>query len=406
MKSNANIGLLVSNKIDRRHLISSLLSHRCPEKLSFLNDLQGLLFSSAAIESTIEKELRHETLIVSNRPLQSFSSGERKMVFLDYLIKQKQDYLVLDAVFDHLDQDAKASLSHKLEECTHHTQLIQIESRNKNFLPFIHTHLEVIDNSFRLKEISDSEKKSTLSLSELPRLKSTFKLKDKEMIRFDSVCVSYGENPIVKDVSWTINQGDFWQLIGPNGSGKSTLLSLITGDNPKGYGQELYIFGRKRGTGESVRDIKRHIGYYSPVLTEMFWRFQTLEQMILSGFFDSVGLYVVPSSLHKKIAADWLAILELTSLKNTPYTKLSLGLQRITLIIRAFIKQPPLLILDEPLEGLEDEGVTLVCDLINRLIQETETTIIYVSHQIENRISPKAIFELTPGEDGSIGSVF
>ena len=135
----------------------------------------------------------------------------------------------------------------------------------------------------------------------------------------------------------------------------------------------------------------------------MFWRFQSLEQMILSGFYDSVGLYVKPTSIHKKIVREWLKALDLLSLANTPYTQLSLGLQRITLIIRAFVKQPPLLILDEPLEGLDEEGVALVCNLINRLVAETNTTIIYVSHQVEERIKPKEVYALSPSEEGSSG---
>jgi len=406
MTANTNIGLLLSNKIDRTKFITSLLSDQCPTEFSYLNQLKGLLFSSDAIEDMIELELRHDVLNISDRPLQSFSSGERKKKFLQYLLHKKPDYLILDTAFDHLDPNSKLALTNTLSEYLKKVHFIQIENRKKNFLPFITTRYEIKDNSFQISKIENlEEKQHQLSLNALPKLKSNFHLEGEKMIVFKSVCVSYEQRPIVKDICWTINKGDFWQLIGPNGSGKSTLLSLITGDNPKGYGQDLYIFGRKRGSGESVRSIKKHIGYYNPILAEMFWRYQTLEQMILSGFYDSVGLYVNPTSLHKKIASDWLTILGLSTLKNTPYSQLSQGLQRVTLIVRAFIKQPPLLILDEPLEGLDEEAVTLVCDLINRLVKETNTTIIYVSHQAEKRINPKAIFNLTPTKEGSLGNV-
>jgi len=396
-------GLLVSNRIDRQRLIHELLS---PTKLvgfAYLSTQKGLLFSSLAIEKMIATEQRLQQAMVGQRYLHSYSSGERKRLFLDYLVQQKPDYLVLDAVFDHLDPASKKLLSQKLQDCSRHIELIQIESRTQNFLTILQAKLCVEDNRFLLRELEDHTETAPIPISSLPKLKSSFQLEGKEMLRFGGVSVQYDGRPIVRDIHWSIMQGDFWQLVGPNGSGKSTLLSLVTGDNPKGYGQELYIFGRKRGTGESVREIKKHIGYYSPVLAEMFWRFQSLEQMILSGFYDSVGLYVKPTSIHKKIVREWLKALDLLALANTPYTQLSLGLQRITLIIRAFVKQPPLLILDEPLEGLDDEGVDLVCKLINRLVEETHTTIIYVSHQVEQRIKPKEVYELSPSKEGSSG---
>ncbi len=396
-------GLLLSNRIDRQRLIEELLTHTKHEAFAALSTLKGLLFSNLAIEKMIATEQRLQQAMVGERYLHSYSSGERKNIFLDYLIQQNPGYLVLDAVFDHLDPQSKALLSQKIQDCSRHIKLIQIESRAQNFLPLLETRLCVEDNSFLFRTLEERSDTIATPISSLPKLKSSFRLEGKEMLRFGGVSVQYDGRPIVSNIHWTILQGDFWQLVGPNGSGKSTLLSLVTGDNPKGYGQELYIFGRKRGTGESVREIKKHIGYYSPVLAEMFWRFQSLEQMILSGFYDSVGLYVKPTSIHKKIVREWLKALDLLSLANTPYTQLSLGLQRITLIIRAFVKQPPLLILDEPLEGLDEEGVALVCNLINRLVAETNTTIIYVSHQVEERIKPKEVYALSPSEEGSSG---
>jgi len=396
-------GLLLSNRIDRQRLIEELLTRTKHEAFAALSTLKGLLFSNLAIEKMIATEQRLQQAMVGERYLHSYSSGERKNIFLDYLIQQNPGYLVLDAVFDHLDPQSKALLSQKIQDCSRHIKLIQIESRAQNFLPLLETRLCVEDNSFLFRTLEERSDTIATPISSLPKLKSSFRLEGKEMLRFGGVSVQYDGRPIVSNIHWTILQGDFWQLVGPNGSGKSTLLSLVTGDNPKGYGQELYIFGRKRGTGESVREIKKHIGYYSPVLAEMFWRFQSLEQMILSGFYDSVGLYVKPTSIHKKIVREWLKALDLLSLANTPYTQLSLGLQRITLIIRAFVKQPPLLILDEPLEGLDEEGVALVCNLINRLVAETNTTIIYVSHQVEERIKPKEVYALSPSEEGSSG---
>ena len=127
---------------------------------------------------------------------------------------------------------------------------------------------------------------------------------------------------------------------------------MITGDNPKGYGQELYLFGKKKGSGESIWELKKQIGIFSTAMTDLFKRNQTVEQMILSGFFDSIGLYIEPTTLQKQIAAQWLQVVAMSHLKNKPFNKLSIGQQRVVLIVRALHKQPPIVNLDEPLESL------------------------------------------------------
>jgi molybdate transport system ATP-binding protein len=192
-------------------------------------------------------------------------------------------------------------------------------------------------------------------------------------------------------------------LVGPNGSGKSTILSLITGESTKGYGQELYLFGRKKGSGESIWEIKQKIGFFAPNMTELFRRNNTLLEMLLSGYYDSIGLYDTPSTLQHKESTEWLKLADLLALKNTNFNKLSAGQQRLGLILRAVVKNPPLLILDEPTEGLDDAGARLVIDLVNMLHERSRLAIVFVSHRLEKGLEPKAIFELMPSLAGSTG---
>ncbi|MEQ1624333.1 MAG: ATP-binding cassette domain-containing protein, partial [Sediminibacterium sp.] len=128
--------------------------------------------------------------------------------------------------------------------------------------------------------------------------------------------VSYEERPILDQINWTIQAGECWQLKGPNGSGKSTLLSMITGDNPKGYGQDLNLFGMKKGSGETVWDIKQYIGYFNPVMIQHFSRLDSIELMIVSGCMDSIGVYIKPSEMQLRLAKEWLDYLGLLALKN------------------------------------------------------------------------------------------
>lgn len=140
-------------------------------------------------------------------------------------------------------------------------------------------------------------------------------------------------------------------------------------------------------------------------MTDLFQKSHTLEQMILSGFFDSIGLYTEPTTLQKQIVAQWLEVIEMSALKNKRFIDLSIGQQRIALIVRAVLKHPPLLILDEPVEGLDDENVNLVIQLINTIKQETNVTILYVSHRIEAGLAPTSVFELIPSATGSVGKI-
>lgn len=399
--------ILLSNQVDKKNFIDTLLSKKIDGKLAVFNDLKGILFSDIAIQKVIEEEFRHDSIeatVEANRNLRTFSSGERKKEFLKYCLKKNPDFIILDNPMDHLDQASRIELATAIETISNSVIIIQLVNRRVDLLPFITNKGQIENNSFELKELQSAEEYSIeKDQNKIPIHKEIFK--DSVLIKMNSVSVSYDDRPIVDSLSWTINQGDFWQLIGPNGSGKSTILSLITGENTKGYGQDIELFGRKKGSGESIWEIKKKIGYFSTSMTDLFSKNATLEEMILSGFFDSIGLYTQPTTLQRKIVFEWLDLIEMPHLKNKIFNRLSIGQQRIALITRAIIKHPPLLILDEPLEGLDDHNVVLVIQFINTIKTQTNTTILFVSHRMEPSLKPNAILELQPAITGSKGVV-
>jgi len=401
--------ILLTNQVDKKNFIDTLLSGEIQGELSIFNNLKGILFSDMAIQKLIEEEFRHESIEATaefHRNLRTFSSGERKKEFLKYCLKQNPDYIILDNPMDHLDHNSRLELAIAIETISNSVGvgIIQLVNRTIDLLPFIKNKVRIEDNSFELKKINTDEHQTLEeNYYEIPIYNDVFN--DEVLIKMNSVSVSYDERPIIDSLSWTIKQGEFWQLIGPNGSGKSTILSLISGENTKGYGQDLELFGRKKGSGESIWEIKKKIGVYSTAMTDLFDKNATLEQMILSGFFDSIGLYTQPTTLQRKIASQWLEVIEMTPLRNKIFKRLSTGQQRLALIIRAVIKHPPLLILDEPLEGLDDHNVRLVIQLINTIKKQTNSTILFVSHRVEPNLSPNSVLELYPNPTGSKGII-
>ena len=410
MKQNLiHFGILVSNTVNKKAFFASILSSESHGDLAVFNNYKGVFFSDLTINQFIEKEHRHDLIEISkseNRQLHTFSSGERRKVLLEFCLAQEPDYIIFDNPFDHLDQRSRLELSNQLTELSKSISIIQLSSREELFLPFITKKGYVNDNSF---DVSDKPEVIQISKNYLntdfPSSLLEFQKRYGSIIKFDQVSIDYDDQPIVSNITWEVRQGEFWQLIGPNGAGKSTLLSLITGENPKAYGQNITIFDRKKGSGESIWDIKKRIGYFSTNLTELFKRNHTVEHMILSGFFDSVGLYAKPSGLQQQKALQWLEIVNMKSLKDVYFNRLTLGQQRLVLIVRALIKQPPLLILDEPFEGLDQKNTILISQLVNTLIEKTEITIIYVSHTIESALIPSHIYELVPHKEGSIGRI-
>jgi molybdate transport system ATP-binding protein len=399
--------LLLSNQVDKKKFIDTLLSGKIQGKLSDFNNQKGILFSDISIQKLIEEEYIHDSMEATfdfHRNLRTFSSGERKKEFLKYCLKKNPDYIILDNPMDHLDQASRIELATAIETISNSVRIIQLVNRTVDLLPFIPNKAQIENDSFELNDINTTENHSLENNEyKIPIHKEVFK--DGVLIKMNAVSVSYDERPIIDTLSWTIKQGEFWQLIGPNGSGKSTILSLISGDNVKGYGQDIELFGRKKGSGESIWEIKKRIGSFATSMTDLFNRNTTLEEMILSGFFDSIGLYRQPTTLQRKIVSQWLDLIEMTPLKNKIFNRLSIGQQRVALITRAVLKHPPLLILDEPIEGLDDHNVALVIQLINTIKRETNITILFVSHRIEPNLTPNSVLELQTSATGSKGII-
>ncbi len=209
---------------------------------------------------------------------------------------------------------------------------------------------------------------------------STQPQKGEVILQFDHVRIQYDKRVILKDLDWTVRCGERWALSGENGAGKSTLLSLVCADNPQAYACPITLFGRRRGTGESIWDIKRHIGYVSPEMHRAYLKDVPAIEIVASGLHDSVGLYRKASPADRPLCLRWMRIFGIEDKADTTFLKLSSGEQRLVLLARAFVRDPELLILDEPLHGLDDLNRRRVKDIITAFCGRKDKTLIMVTH--------------------------
>jgi len=195
------------------------------------------------------------------------------------------------------------------------------------------------------------------------------------------VTVSYGDVAVLQNINWTIRAEESWALLGPNGSGKTTLLSLILGDHPQAYSNDITVFGHRIGSGDSVWELKQKIGWVSPELHLHFPDAVTCLEAVESGFRDTIGLYEEPMPAQRREALHWLRRFGLNAQVDMPLFELSAGLQRTALLARALVKRPALLILDEPCQGLDADHRALFLRTLDSLLRTGRETAIYVTHQ-------------------------
>jgi molybdate transport system ATP-binding protein len=359
--------------------------------------------------------------------LRYFSNGETRKTLIGKALLSEPKLLILDEPFEGLDTESvlwlKGALSdliknglsvwlvsHRFEElvpeithvlCLKSGEIFAQGLRSQVLIPEVMEGLyEKVDHKETNLKTNENSAEINENLIQADFFESVPE-KDRKhsLIRMRNVNVHYGEKVVLNNFYWSVEQGENWKIVGPNGSGKSTLLSLICGDNLQAYANEIYLFGRRRGTGESIWDIKQKIGFVSSEFQVRYRQPITALKVVLSGFFDSIGYYQPASVTQKEKAFSLMELLEITNLADLDFTLLSYGQQRLILIARAMIKSPPLLILDEPCQGLDRTNRNRVLELVDLVGQNTTTQILYVTHIAAdhlNCLQRELCFETTP----------
>ncbi len=368
------------------------------------------------------------------RGVKYLSTGEIRKVLLCRELLKAPKFLIFDEPYEGLDTKTRALLSAEIERLARAsttpgsaeapTQVLIITDRYEH-VPATTTHVLYLDERrvqfagtraefeassllARLGKMSEAESASlTHALGEAltePARPPNKNEKDEPsageaLVALQNVRVSYSGREVLSGLNLTIRRGEHTLVRGPNGCGKTTLLNLINGDNPQVYANDVTICGMKRGSGESVWDVKKQLGQVSYALhVEYAYRCTSnLIETVLSGFYDSIGLYREPNYAEIRAAERWLEIVGLIEKRAEPFLQLSYGEQRVALILRAVIKQPKLLILDEPCHGLDARHRGEVLTIADYIGKNTASTILYVTHDPAEQLEcTRQVFEYLP----------
>ncbi|KUY31762.1 ATP-binding cassette domain-containing protein [Elizabethkingia ursingii] len=315
-------------------------------------------------------------------PLIQLSNGELKKMQLISNLLSNPEILILDKVFTGLDVLSRKELHIIINQLASENVKIILITDHHNIPDCITHFAEMSDGGITeynsINQLNFTETQQTGFNKPLPVIQNPSV--DAPLIRMENVTIQYNNNIILNNINWQVNPGECWQIKGHNGAGKSTLLSLINGDNPQAYSQQIYLFGKKRGSGESIWDIKKKIGFVSPELYNFFDRNTTVEQTIGSGFFDTIGLFRKLNEQQALKVKEWLSFFSLESKATKLLSFLSTGEQRLVLIARALIKDPVMLALDEPCQGLDDSQITTITHLLEQIHRNSNISMLFISH--------------------------
>lgn len=366
---------------------------------------------------------------ILDRGLKYMSTGEIRRTLLARALISKKKLLVLSDPFAGLDAESRSILLdffntivsqqksdaakfphivlcmerwHEIPDAI--THVLEFANQKVSFCGTREDYMKKLPIKDRIVEQQEKEQLSENLTNTILNSSSLQKKEacDEILVEMNHVNVGWGDHKVLIDLNWQLKKGEHWLVRGPNGSGKTTFLELITGDNQQVYCNDVRLFGRRRGTGESIWDIKQKLGIVSYRLHVEYRMVggTNLRNLIISGFRDSIGLYGAPTGVEIAVADKWLALGGFAGRERELFRDLSYGEQRAMLILRSVVKCPPILILDEPCHGLDEEYRMKILNLLDLIASQNTTTMLHVTHDPTERLACEHnVLELHPGEN-------
>ncbi|AKD03996.1 ATP-binding cassette domain-containing protein [Pontibacter korlensis] len=346
-----------------------------------------------------------------DKQLIKLSNGETKRLLLAAALLKNPKVLLLDYPLTGLDVETRSIFSKIIQQITK-SGITVIMSASATEVPAGITHVAIMEDhkigqaiplAFYTPAQVTTTLIDTIKVQELQELLYTDSAAQFDtIVQMEDVSIKYGEKLVLDSINWHIQQGDQWALLGHNGAGKSTLLSLITGDNPQSYAQKIVLFDRRRGSGETIWDIKKRIGFVSPELYQYFPHQNTCLEVVESGFHDTLGLTRGSDAVNAEKAFRWMRIFGMEQEAHKLLRDVSTDVQRLCLLARAIVKNPPLLILDEPCQGMNQHQKLQFKKLLDTICTHSNTTLVYVTHYPEE--IPDSVTKVLQLKEGKVVS--
>ncbi|WP_319404734.1 ATP-binding cassette domain-containing protein [uncultured Desulfosarcina sp.] len=341
----------------------------------------------------IAERLNLEFLL--DKPASAVSTGEMSRVLVALELIRRPMMLILDEPFEGLDRSGRQGLMGMFDRLAASGLPIMLITHRPEEMLSTTTHVLTIDRgriavagavdkpsfSFNTESAFACEKTNIRRTNRRSvDRQASRSFSSEPLIDMKAVTVRYGDTIVLDRFTWSVNDGEHWAVTGPNGAGKSTILKLITGDCLQVYANRIRLFGKDRGTAQTLWEIRERLGVVSHDLASGYQKRMSALDVVCSGFFDSVGLYRHCNAEQIKTARQRLAQMDLSALSQTPFNRLSQGQRQMILIARSMVKSPKLLILDEPCAGLDPENRRTVLSLLERIGHGGTTGLIVVSH--------------------------
>ena len=338
------------------------------------------------------------------RRVTELSNGERRKLLLAREAARGPSMLLLDNPFSGLDARSRRTLGATVRQLHRGGLPVVIATaREDEILPAV-THIllldrgravvagkrsaVVVDERFQ-RAMRVSERRGTGGRPSARAARPTHQAAEDAVVELAGVDLRYGSTHVLRGIDWVVRRGERWVVLGPNGAGKSALLSLVLADNPQAYAHDVSLFGRRRGSGETIWEVRRRIGCVSPELHLFHHSGGTALEAVCSGFHDSIGLYRRAARSEVEAAFRCMRRLAIFRCRERRFAQLSEGERQLVLLARALVKEPELLILDEPCQGLDAHHRRRFLELLERMLRRRDMTLIHVTHDLDE-ISPAA----------------
>lgn len=329
------------------------------------------------------------------RRLLTLSYGQRRRALLARMLVARPRVLLLDEVFNGVDAATRQQLRHLLENSRAHPTWM-LAAHSAEDIPANATHLARLQHG----QLVYAGKLDTVQITDLRRDAGTRHRAARrspglqnlsaptpglaaDVLSLQDVSVYRDYRMVLQAVNWSVRRGEHWAILGANGSGKSSLLMLLYGDLQPALGGVIERAGL--APGMAISQWKQRVGYVSPELQARQYAAGSIEEMVVSGRYASVGLNQALTAADRRAAHPWLKFFGLQTLSNRGPRQVSYGQLRLALLARAMINRPQLLLLDEPFTGLDPDMHAWVMACVQRLTQ-LGTQIIMAVHDAADMV--------------------